>query len=127
MALGTLHSFPMHRGDDRLITFTVVDKNLAAIDIAGAAFLWIFARQNPNCPDPQPLGGILVSKAVSNGITITDAVAGEGEIALDSADTVGRVAPLDYYQELQITLAGKVTTIMFGIISLSKDIAAPGP
>ena len=40
MALGTVHSFPMHRGDDRQITFTVVDESDVAIDITLATFIW---------------------------------------------------------------------------------------
>ena len=61
------------------------------------------------------------------GITITNGPNGELEIDIDSADTVGQVAPADYYHELQITLGGLVTTLAFGIITLKRDSAAPGP
>ncbi len=127
MALGTLHSFDMHRGDARVITFTVVDDQDAVVDITTATLLWVFSKQDTESAEPQPLGAVLVTKSIGSGITVTDAVNGEGEVALDSADTVARLAPLDYHQELQITLSGKPSTVMFGVITLKKDLAAPGP
>ncbi len=127
MALGTLHSFDMHRGDARVITFTVVDDKDVVVDITTATLLWVFSKQDEDASEPQPKGVALLTKSIGSGITVTDAVNGEGEIALDSGDTVALTAQLDYYQELQITLSGKPTTIMFGVITLKKDLAAPGP
>lgn len=129
MALGTLHSFDMHRGDARVITFVVKDAAGVVVDITAATLTWALAKQDPESLDPQPKGSAsaLVTKTIGSGITVTDPVNGAGEIALNSADTIGFKAPGDFYQELQIQLATKPTTIMFGIITLKKDLAAPGP
>ncbi len=127
MALGTQFDFPIHRGDDRVITFTIVDQAGAAVDITAATFKWNISRKAADSVAPQGLALLNPDKTVGAGITITDAAAGDGEIALDSADTVGFVAPSDYYHELQMTLASVVTTPMFGVIALAKDLLAPGP
>lgn len=126
MALGTEHDFSIHRGDDRTITFTVVDDVDAVVDITGASLAWVLSKQDPNFTTPEPLGAALVTKSVGSGVTIVDGPSGTGEVALLSADTLARL-PGDYYQELQIQLSGKTTTIMFGIIEVKKDIVAPGP
>ena len=52
---------------------------------------------------------------------ITDAPNGVGRVDLAAADTAA-LTEGDYYQELQITLGGFVTTVLFGIITLKKDI-----
>ncbi len=130
MALGTLHSFSMHRGDSRKITGTVVDENGAVIDLTGltgTALSWILANRDKNLTNPAPRNDALVTKTIGSGITITDATGGKVEVALDEADTTARKAPADYYQELQIVLSGETTTVMFGIISLRRDIVVPGP
>lgn len=128
MALGTLHSFPMHRGDDRDLTFTVVDEAAAAVDITGATLTWVLANQDPKITgSPAPRGSALVTKTVGSGITITDAVAGEGTVSILPADTTGLKAPASYYYELQVVLSGKTTTILFGNITLSRDLIVPGP
>lgn len=129
--LGLLHDFEMHRGDDRTLTYTVVDQQSPPqpIDITAATITWILAEQDPTVTaEPQPKkDGILVSKSVSSGITITDAAAGDFEVALDSSDTATRKAPNTYYHEVQIVLGGETTTIVYGIITLKREIIAPGP
>lgn len=128
MALGTLFSFDMHRGDDRSITFTVVDEAAAVVDITAATFIWIFAAQDAGSASPQPrAGSTILTKTEIAGIVIVDAVNGDFRIDIASADTVALRAPVTYYHEVQITLAGKVTTIAFGNITLKREIAAPGP
>lgn len=129
MAIGTLHSFDMHRGDTRAITYTVVDEAGAAVDINGALFIWILAEQDPSSPfSPQPLpASAIVTKTESAGIVIVDGPNGKIQIDIDSDDTGGLEAPKAYYHEVQITLAGKVNTLVFGNITLKREIAAPGP
>lgn len=129
MALGTLHTFAMHRGDSRRITFTVVDEADVAVDVTGAAMTWVLARSDDDEPSstPAPRGAALVTKAIGTGITLTNAVAGEGEVVVDEVDTTGLKAPDDYYHELQVELGGETTTVLFGLIQLKRDIIAPGP
>jgi len=130
MALGTQHDFAMHRGDSRKITGTVVDAAGTAVDLTGVSgtdLSWVLATLDTNAAEPAPRGTALVTKTLTAGITVVSAVAGTIEIALDEADTTGRRAPLGYYHELQLVLGGETTTVMFGIITLSRDIVVPGP
>lgn len=131
MALPKLHSFDLIRGDDLKIPYVVKDQQdtPVVVDITAATFLWAVTRQDPtsNLTEPQPLGVTLISKSVGSGITIDDGPAGEVFITLDSADTVAFNAPDELYHELQMTLGGKVSTLAYGIISLKREINAPGP
>ncbi len=128
MALGKRFDFAMHRGDQRCITFRVVDQETpaGALDITGVALEWNISKKQTDAV--APLGAVLLnpSKTIGAGITVTDAINGLGEVLLLSVDTVGR-RPADYYHELQITAAGVPTTILYGVISLSKDLIVPGP
>jgi hypothetical protein len=129
MSVGLLHSFEMHRGDDRQLTYVIVDQADPAVvvNITGAAFAWVLSNQDGTTPDPQPLGDALVTKAVASGIVITDGPNGAVRVDLGTGDTTGYLAPADYYHELQMTLGGLVTTVVYGIISLKRDRATPGP
>lgn len=128
MALGTLHNFDMHRGDTRAITYTVVDEAGVAVDISVAQFIWILAEQDASTAEPQPRpGSTILTKTEVTGVVIVDAPNGDIRIDIDSTDTVALRAPVTYYHEVQITLAGKVTTIAFGNITIKREIAAPGP
>ena len=128
MALGTRFDFPMHRGDQRCITFRVVDQQdpPVAVNLTGVTLEWNISKKKTDAVEP--LGAVLLTtKLVGTGITIVDAVLGLAEILLASVDTVGLKAPADYYHELQVTAGGVPTTIMYGVITLSKDLLAPGP
>ena len=128
MALGLLHSFDMHRGDDRSITYTVVDEAGATVDVTAATFIWILAEQDTSTQTPQPRpSSTILTKTEAGGVVLVDAPNGDIQIDLASADTVALRAPNTYYHEGQITLAGKVTTFVFGNINLKREIAAPGP
>ena len=129
MAFATKHNFTIARGDDRTLTYTVKNQAIppGPVDITAATFIWILSAQDASVSEPQPQGGALVTKAVGTGVTITDGPAGEVEVDFDSADTVGLRAPLDYYHELQMTLVGAVTTLVYGNITVKRDVASPGP
>jgi hypothetical protein len=129
MALGLNHSFDMHRGDDRQLTYDVVDQQTPAIavDISAATFIWVLANQDASVSTPQPLGDALVTKEVGTGVVITDGPNGGVRVDLGSGDTAARLAPAEYYHELQMTLGGLVTTLVYGIITLKRDRAEPGP
>lgn len=128
MALGTEFDLQIHRGDDRQITGVVVDESDAPVDITGATFIYVVTALAPSTTPSQPQNvTALVTKTESAGIVITDAPNGAIRIDLGSGDTVGFTAPRDYYHELQITLGGFVTTIMFGQLQLLRDAITPGP
>ena len=127
MALGTQFDFTLHRGDDRSITFTVVDQATtpAAVDCTAATFKWNFSKKSAS--STAPLGGSLITdKTQVAGITFADATNGQGVIALDSDDTSG-LLPGDYYHELQITLTGLTSTLMYGVMTVTQDLLEPGP
>ncbi len=129
MALGAKHSFEMHRGDSRVLTYTVVDQQSTpvVVDITTATIEWELAVQDPAANEPQPKeASTLLAKSVGSGIVITDGPNGEFEVTLASADTTGRKAPADFYHEIQMTLAGLVTTLIRGIITLKREVIDPG-
>lgn len=128
------HSFPMVRGDSRSLTYVVKDQQTlpVVVDITTATFIWILIEQDVTAAlasDPQPAEGgtPIETKTESTGVSIDDGPAGEVSVTLNSADTTGQLAPADYYHELQMTLGGKVSTLVRGIISLERDNIAPGP
>ncbi len=129
--LSIVHSFEMNRGDDRQLTYAVVDQQEPAvvIDITGALLEWTLDLQDPTVSEPQPIPGstIVTKDTTGGGVVITDAVNGAFRVDLGSGDTVALAAPADYYHEVQITLGGLVTTIVRGIITLKRDSISPGP
>ena len=132
MALAKLVSFEMHRGDDREITAQVVDSAGAAVDVTSATFTWILSNKDAKSSNskPAPKGVALETKTIGDGIVLVTPASGQIRIDIDSADTVGEKAAAEqtkYYHELQMVLGGKTTTVMFGVITLSRDIIAPGP
>jgi hypothetical protein len=134
MAELKVHSFTMARGDDRTLTYVVKDQQdtPVVVDITGALIEWTLAKQDPAAAldtDPQPArNSTLKTKSTStSGVTITDGANGEFEVSLASADTVGLSSPGKYYHEIQMTLSGVGTTLVQGIITLKRDIIAPGP
>lgn len=130
MALGTRHDFTMHRGDDRQITARVVDQNGSAIDITAATFTWVLASKDAAVVDsdgtPAPKNTALVTKTLAGGVVIVNAANGDVRVDVGPGDTTGLKAPAEYYHELQMVL-GETTTVLFGVIKLKRDLAAPGP
>ena len=127
MALGTRYDLEIHRGDDRDLDFTVVDPAGDAVDITTAALTYSVSKLDSSQSDPAPRGAVaLFTKTVGSGITITNGPNGEATITLASADTTGLQTPADYYHEIQSVLT-KTTTIMYGILTLKRDLASPGP
>ena len=130
MSLGTRFDFEIHRGDSRQILFQVVDPGLVPVDITGATMTWVISELDEDdvntIPAPIP-GSTLATKTVGTGITLTTPATGNGTIVLSSVDTTGLNAPEQYYHEAQMVLGGETTTIMYGILTLKRDIIAPGP
>jgi hypothetical protein len=134
MADPFVDSFPMTRGDKFFIPYVVKDQqdSPAVVNITGALIEWTLAKQDPNAfpttrPQPQKNSTVKEKATDTSGVTITDAANGAFKIEIDSADTVGLLAPGEYYHEVQMTLGTDVTTLVHGIITLNRDIVAPGP
>ena len=128
MALGTRFDIEIHRGDGKTITFTVVDQQTppVAVNLTGATLEWNYSRKAVDAVEPLGVGILSPIKTVGAGITVTDAVNGVAQVDLDSADTVGQQATLEYYHELQVTVATIPVTTMFGIFKLQRELIAPG-
>ena len=129
--LGTRHDYKKHRGDEYDISFTVVDDDGDPVDISAAAttdLSWGFATLDTTQEFPAPLGALIgTAKTIGSGITIIDGVNGDAQVTLESADTNGQGAG-KYYHELQYTdPTGRVSTILYGIMELVKDLHEPGP
>ncbi len=120
MALGAEHNFEMHRGDDKEITFTVVEEDLVTpVDITGATFTWVLARKDADSTIPS--GPALVTKTESSGVVVVDAPTGKVRVDLGPGDTTGLV-PGEYYQECEMVLT-KTSTVLYGAVTVRKDIA----
>ena len=109
-------------GDTKILRYTVKDGLGVVINITGGAFRWGLFKLDPNESEPTARGSALVppgEKAVSSGITITDAVNGVLEVALVPADTATLKG--DFYHELQMVLGGETSTVAFGQINIKRD------
>ncbi len=126
MPLGTRKDIEIHRGDARIVTFTVVDETGAPVDLAGKTLEWNYSNKATDAVEPLGVAILSPTKTVGVGITVTDAPAGDAEVKLESADTVGQRATLEYYHELQVTDGTDPVTTMFGIFKLVKELLAPG-
>lgn len=130
--IGSDHSFDIHRGDDRVLKYQLVNQDTPgiAVDISGALIEWVLVEQDAATTEPQPKNGAvaLVSKSTpASGVVITNASEGRFEVTLASADTVTRKAPDIFYHEIQVSLGGLVTTVIFGNITMKRENIAPGP
>tara|TARA_R110002096_G_scaffold288387_1_gene482127 strand:+ start:715 stop:1074 length:360 start_codon:yes stop_codon:yes gene_type:complete len=119
MALGTLNDFSLHSGDSLTLEVTVNDAAAAAVDITSATFIWVLSKKSTTSVAPR--GAAILTKALASGVAINDGPTGRADITLDPADT----ASLDgtYYHELQMTNAGFVSTVLYGSVTIAKDIA----
>ena len=128
MPLGTRKDIELHRGDAKTITFTVVDQQSppVAVDLTGKTLKWNYSNKASDAVEPLGASILVSDKTEISGITVTDAVNGEAQVDLASADTTGQRATLEYYHELQVTDGTDPVTTMYGIFKLVKELLAPG-
>ncbi len=110
----------MFSGDSRTIRFTVTEADGSTpVDLAGCSAKWRASRKLSGGFSATPA----ISKAIGTGITVTDADAGELQVALAPADTAGLSGR--YYHELEITDGlGNVSTVATGTLAIVKDLIA---
>lgn len=132
MALGKRHNYSKHRGDEYDLDGSLVKADGITIEDLSAAtggdLEWNFSLADSGSV-PKPSGVALLSpaKTIGAGITIVDGPAGEWTVVVVSADTNG-LAAARYYHELQYTSpTGRVSTILYGWMTLLEDLVAPGP
>lgn len=104
---------PFVAGDDLTVAFTVADLDLTGAVIRWEAFAW---EAGPKYGLPSEDAAI--SKVTGGGgITVTDADAGQFEVALVPADTATLAGT--YHHEAQVTVGGKTYTVARGLLVIS--------
>lgn len=117
MALGLVQDFSMHSGDNRDLQVTIKDAAGAVVNITGAALTWALSKGNGS---DGPRGTALVTKTVGSGITIVDGANGRADIVLVPADTEALAG--DYYHELQLVAGGSSSTVLYGTVTILKNL-----
>lgn len=103
----------LYAGDDCILAYTIVDETGEALPLAGASLVWTLGRQ--------PAGPTIVTKTNANGITITNAAAGQVSVLVSHADTVGLTGTL-WHQLVLTDVAGSVSTVATGYIAMKQRI-----
>ncbi len=108
-------NFEMHQGDTKRLLVSIKDPDGAAISLVGAQSIkWWVARKVTSTTR-------LLEKAVSTGVTVTDAAGGLVTIELAPDDT--KLVSGDYYHELEvIDAAGDIGTVLRGTITIVRAL-----
>ena len=108
----------MYRGDTALFPFAVTDST-GAYNIAGATF-WFTAKKTPCDTD----ASAVFQKTLADGITVTNAAAGLGQVELAEADTSSLACSRTVlFYDLQMkTSTGKVYTVAAGKLTVNPDV-----
>lgn len=104
----------------RTLVFTITNEDedgSPALDLTGLTIKWALSRVNSNgVYSTTPV----LEKSTSDGITITDAAAGECEVQLDAADTTSLSGT--FYQELEVFSGGSGTVVAVGTITIKRNV-----
>ena len=114
MALGTQNDVSMHSGDSLTLEITVNDASGSAVNVSSATASWALSKKATDSTAPR--GAALVTKSA----TIIDGPTGRVDVVLDPADTDALAGT--YYHELQVTVDGNVSTVLYGSITIAKDL-----
>jgi len=120
MAIGAQADFEMHSGDHRDLVVTVKDEAGALVDISGATMRWHLSKLDSSGSRPGPKGAALVQKSVGSGIVLTTPASGVATVSLLPADTASLAG--EFYHELEMVLGGKTSTVLFGKVTVLKDL-----
>lgn len=116
--MATKTDFSFFSGDTQTLKITVNDGATPPVakDLTGATITWGLAKRQGKAP--------FLTKTIGSGITVTDAVNGELEVAIDPADTAD-VKGGSYYHELEITDSiGNIATAAYGDVTIEADSIA---
>jgi hypothetical protein len=107
------------RGDDNIYNLTVV-RNNAAVNIFGAK-IWFTAKHDQDDMDAQ---AVIRLDSVTNPtqVAITNAASGLALVALRPVDTAGLDETALWYDVQMKESSGRVTTIVSGIMKITKDV-----
>lgn len=118
MAARIHQKFELRQGDERDIVITVYDPAGALLDLTGASARWVLSTSH--------WGDTLLSKTVSNGITIAvDQTTNKGQLTvhLDPSDTA-TLEPRAYVHQLRATQpSGPPELVTDGEVTLERGAA----
>jgi len=109
-------AFDVFSGNDIVLKISVTDEdnNGAALSLVGAQeLIWSLAKKAG--------ATAILTKTLSNGVTITDAANGLVDVVISAAD----LEPLkgEYYHEMRLTNSqGKKSTLMYGIATIAENL-----
>ena len=104
----------MHAGDDFKIDVTVKDDDGVIVDISAATIILFGISLIKR-------GVALLTKDLTNGITITNGPNGQLRITLAAVDTAD-LLPRTYFHELKIDIGGERDTVLVGNFVLKDSI-----
>lgn len=96
-------------GEDKTLSFAVVDASAVAVNITGWALEWVLRRDAGDAA--------LITKTVGSGITITNGAGGLCSVAIADTDT-DNLDEGGYWHALRRTDAGTETVLSFGEVVL---------
>lgn len=96
-------------GEDKVLSFTVVDVAGAAVNITGWAIEWVLRERQGD--------RALIEKAVGSGVTISDGPGGVCQVAVTDTDT-DTLAGGRYWHALRRTDAGNEAVLSYGQVVL---------
>lgn len=99
-------------GDTIKINFTALNENKQPIDLTSNDIMWSISRTVD--------GPVIVSKGLTNGISITDADGGKFTVTLEPDDTKSFNG--SYYHEAKIIKNSGVYTVFAGTIKFQKTL-----
>jgi len=118
--IGLEANFSHHSGDSRTLELTINDEDGAALDITTATEItWALSKKVSDSVIPK--GGALITKTLGSGVTLIDGPTGRADVAITPEDTADMKED-DYYHEVQLELGGDTSTVLFGTVTLLKDL-----
>lgn len=102
-------------GNDAVLHFTATDEDTgAALDLSGALALEFALAKSAS-------GTAIIEKDLTDGVNVTDAVAGEFDVIIDAADT--ELLKGVHYYEVRLTNAeGKKVTLAYGAFPITVNL-----
>lgn len=123
-----INTLELYRGERKIWSFVVLDSDGNPEDISNGLFRFTIRRSVPAGTITDDTDGeVLVTKTHADGVVITDATNGKGEIRLDKTDTYAEniLALIHYYYGFEYAPEGETDyrVLSQGRLELAPDIA----
>lgn len=107
-------NFSVYAGDTLTLAMTIYNDQGVPLNLTGTTVEWTAGKSDQGPP--------VISKATGGrGINLVDPIHGYVEIDLLPADTL-LLTPGDYRHQCEVTLAGVVSTVAAGAMTLLADL-----